>query len=135
VYDLPEYLKNIHAGPEPEEQCPSLWLFIGLSLRELEKRFIKETLDALAGHRRKTAKILGISERNLRYRLNSEEGAWSSFSKTVLSFCSIRLASFVSKIFDISSIKQGYSLRGTKWIQYLHRHREWIRRSCRGGVR
>jgi transcriptional regulator of acetoin/glycerol metabolism len=22
VYDLPEYLKNIHAGPEPEEQCP-----------------------------------------------------------------------------------------------------------------
>jgi two-component system response regulator AtoC len=72
VHDLPEYLKNIHVSPAPEEQCLSLRPFIGLSLRELEERFIKETLDALAGHRRKTAKILGISERNLRYRLNSE---------------------------------------------------------------
>jgi two-component system response regulator AtoC len=75
VHDLPEYLKNIQVGLTPEEQCLSLRPFIGLSLRELEDRFIKETLDALAGHRRKTAKILGISERNLRYRLNSGEGA------------------------------------------------------------
>lgn len=71
VYDLPEYLKNIKVPIVTAENSPSLHPFVGMSLRDLEEKFIYETLDAMDGHRRNTAKVLGISERNLRYRLNS----------------------------------------------------------------
>ncbi|WP_028583743.1 sigma-54-dependent transcriptional regulator [Desulfogranum mediterraneum] len=70
VEDLPEHLKNMPLSPSAGSQSLSLQPFVGLTLRELEEKFIQETLKAYDGHRRKTAEALGISERNLRYKLN-----------------------------------------------------------------
>jgi two-component system, NtrC family, response regulator AtoC len=73
VQDLPDNVKSNSVTPLPESQTLGLAPFVGLTLRELENKFIDETLSALQGHRRKTAETLGISERNLRYRLNVEK--------------------------------------------------------------
>lgn len=73
VQDLPEYLKNPPLNSSTEQEELSLRSFVGLSMRELEDKFIQETLNAHDGHRKKTAETLGISERNLRYRLNTEK--------------------------------------------------------------
>ncbi|WP_420805050.1 helix-turn-helix domain-containing protein [Waddlia chondrophila] len=43
---------------------------MGLSLRELEKQLIIETLLAHNNNKKKTAEILGISPRTLRNKLN-----------------------------------------------------------------
>lgn len=43
---------------------------IGLSLKEVEKLIIKETLKLNNGHRKTTAQMLGISERGLRNKIN-----------------------------------------------------------------
>lgn len=72
VQDLPEHLKSMPITPSPDSEELSLSPFVGITLRELEDKFIQETLDAMNGHRRKTAEVLGISERNLRYRLNTD---------------------------------------------------------------
>lgn len=71
VQDLPEHLKFMSVIPSTDSEELSLHPFVGLTLRELEDQFISETLDAMNGHRRKTAEVLGISERTLRYRLNT----------------------------------------------------------------
>ncbi len=47
---------------------------IGQSLEEITREVILKTLEAMAGNRRKTAEVLGISERNLRYKLKEYEG-------------------------------------------------------------
>ncbi|TKB06689.1 sigma-54 dependent transcriptional regulator [Desulforhopalus sp. IMCC35007] len=73
VEDLPENIKSSSLNFSPDQHEVSLRPFVGLSMRELEEKFINETLKFLNGHRRKTAETLGISERNLRYRLNSEK--------------------------------------------------------------
>ena len=73
VEDLPENIKSSSLNFSPDQHEVSLRPFVGLSMRELEEKFIDETLKFLNGHRRKTAETLGISERNLRYRLNSEK--------------------------------------------------------------
>lgn len=73
VQDLPDNLKNMSAILAADSDTLTLQPFVGLSLREIEDKFIAETLEALNGHRRKTAELLDISERNLRYRLNSEK--------------------------------------------------------------
>lgn len=72
VQDLPENLKSSSLNLSSDQHELSLRPFVGLSMRELEEKFIKETLEVLNGHRRKTAETLGISERSLRYRLNSD---------------------------------------------------------------
>ncbi|HLC40774.1 MAG TPA: sigma 54-interacting transcriptional regulator [Methylomirabilota bacterium] len=43
----------------------------GLSLRELERRYILKTLEEVGGNRTRAAKILGISLRGLQYKLKS----------------------------------------------------------------
>ena len=43
---------------------------LGISLHELEKRFILETLDTQHRNKSKTASILGISQRTLRNKLH-----------------------------------------------------------------
>ncbi|MGD8371662.1 MAG: sigma-54 dependent transcriptional regulator [Syntrophobacterales bacterium] len=42
---------------------------VGLSLAEMEKEMIRQTLAHTGGHRKRTAEILGISERDLYYKL------------------------------------------------------------------
>ncbi|MBO8170806.1 MAG: sigma-54-dependent Fis family transcriptional regulator [Bacillaceae bacterium] len=71
VSDLPRQV--VEASIEAEfysSEDPSRITFrFGTSLREVEKRFILFTLDKLDGHRKKTAEVLGISERGLRQKL------------------------------------------------------------------
>ncbi|MFP3871193.1 MAG: helix-turn-helix domain-containing protein, partial [Syntrophobacteria bacterium] len=42
---------------------------VGLSLAEVEKEMIRQTMEQTGGHRKRTAQILGISERDLYYKL------------------------------------------------------------------
>jgi DNA-binding NtrC family response regulator len=42
---------------------------VGLSLAEIEREMISQTLEHTGGHRKRTAEILGISERDLYYKL------------------------------------------------------------------
>jgi len=42
---------------------------VGLSLGEMEREMIRQTLEHTGGHRKRTAEILGISERDLYYKL------------------------------------------------------------------
>lgn len=72
IHDLPASLKD--SGPVAHDgELPSLKPFVGMTLQQLQDLFIQETLETMDGHRRKTAEVLGISERNLRYRLNTPD--------------------------------------------------------------
>jgi DNA-binding NtrC family response regulator len=51
------------SGPSPDSLPP------GLTLLELERRYIVETLRRMGGDRARTARALGISVRTLQYRL------------------------------------------------------------------
>ena len=59
--------------PERLQQESSLsdvfGLSAGLSLAEVEKEMIRQTLEHTGGHRKRTAQMLGISERDLYYKL------------------------------------------------------------------
>lgn len=70
VKDLPAYL-NKQEGQERDKA--TLSSYVGYSLKELEKHFILETLSKENGHRKNTAKMLGISERSLRDKLKQYE--------------------------------------------------------------
>jgi two-component system response regulator AtoC len=63
--------------PERIQQKPSpaglAGLSPGRSLAEVEKEMIRQTLAHTGGHRRRTAQILGISERDLYYKLKKYE--------------------------------------------------------------
>ncbi|MBW1980372.1 MAG: sigma-54-dependent Fis family transcriptional regulator [Deltaproteobacteria bacterium] len=49
---------------------PSRWTMpVGRSLAEMEREMIRQTLQQTHGHRKETARILGISERDLYYKL------------------------------------------------------------------
>jgi len=48
-------------------------IYIGENLKEAEKKIIKKTLEVQQGNRKKTAEILGISERGLRYKISEYE--------------------------------------------------------------
>lgn len=50
---------------------------VGMTLHELEERAIQETLKMTNGNRTQTARILGLSVRALRYKLNAKEGELS----------------------------------------------------------
>jgi DNA-binding NtrC family response regulator len=59
--------------PQSLQRKPSLpevsGISVGLSLVEVEKEMIRQTLEHTGGHRKRTAQILGISERDLYYKL------------------------------------------------------------------
>jgi len=60
---LPERLRR-------ESELPAVaGVSVGLSLAEMEKEMIRRTLERTGGHRKRTAEILGISERDLYYKL------------------------------------------------------------------
>ena len=54
----------------PESKDSALGIEVGLSMKEAEKKLIFETLRETGGNRTKAAKILGISIRTLRNKLN-----------------------------------------------------------------
>ncbi len=56
-------------GPASLDSARSLKSFVGVSLDELERVFILETLRSTGGNREETAKILGLGERTLYRRL------------------------------------------------------------------
>jgi DNA-binding NtrC family response regulator len=60
---LPEALRQ---GPAV---CGDARVPAGLTLEEVEKETIRQTLERTAGHRKKAAQLLGISERDLYYKL------------------------------------------------------------------
>jgi len=59
--------------PESLQRKPSLpevsGISVGLPLVKVEKEMIRQTLEHTGGHRKRTAQILGISERDLYYKL------------------------------------------------------------------
>ena len=68
VSDLPkELLYNIDIGDSGRDQIP---VYIGEKLDDIEKKVILETYEFFQNNKRKTAKTLGISERNLYNKLN-----------------------------------------------------------------
>lgn len=58
--------------PAPPTSAGPGWL-VGSTLREIERWAIEETLKITTGNREETARILGISERNLYRKLNEYE--------------------------------------------------------------
>lgn len=66
--DLPQSLSRSEAGAGRSD-CVFAEDLVGLPLREAEKRVIAATLDREGGHRKRTAKILGISEKGLRNKI------------------------------------------------------------------
>ncbi len=57
-------------GLQQKSALPGVTKFsVGLSLAEVEKEMIRKTLERTGGHRKRTAQMLGISERDLYYKL------------------------------------------------------------------
>lgn len=63
---LPDKIRLSRPQITLEDELNSL---VGLSLEEMEKRMIKKYLELNSGHRKNTAKMLGISERGLRNKM------------------------------------------------------------------
>ncbi|WP_314733448.1 sigma-54 dependent transcriptional regulator [Anaerobacillus sp. CMMVII] len=68
ITDLPPQLRET-TRTQLISDSGDITSFVGMTLKELEKRFILETLKANGNHRKKTALMLGISERGLREKL------------------------------------------------------------------
>ncbi|MCC5912322.1 MAG: sigma-54-dependent Fis family transcriptional regulator [Clostridiaceae bacterium] len=68
VKDLPMEVKKKTLSTFTYNQNP-IEAFVGLSLDDMEKLLIEATLNRNKGHRKKTAEVLGISERGLRNKL------------------------------------------------------------------
>ena len=66
------YIESGRINSKPVEKAEGIGLkpFVGLTLAELEKRLIIETLHAQQDNRTKTAEVLGISIRTLRNKLH-----------------------------------------------------------------
>ncbi|MBM7095770.1 sigma-54-dependent Fis family transcriptional regulator [Bacillus sp. H-16] len=69
--DLPPGIKQ--GLTIPSEDSGTLEKYVGLTLKELETKFIMATLEHNEGHRKNTAKMLGISERSLRDKVKALE--------------------------------------------------------------
>ncbi|MBN6188106.1 sigma-54-dependent Fis family transcriptional regulator [Aneurinibacillus sp. BA2021] len=72
--DLPEYVQQHTLAPAAaaladDEPSPRLYIPIGTSMKEIEKRAIAATLHHCNWHRQETARILQISERSLRDKI------------------------------------------------------------------
>lgn len=71
VDDLPETIES--AKNTAGKQNNFSHIKAGLTLKEVEKEQIKQTLDFCGWHRKQTAEMLGISERGLRDKINLYE--------------------------------------------------------------
>jgi two-component system, NtrC family, response regulator AtoC len=72
VHDLPHQFQEVsmHSMWPEGKQLSIFDQLVGYKIEEVEKELILATLKANNGHRRKTAEMLGISERGLRNKLN-----------------------------------------------------------------
>jgi two-component system response regulator FlrC len=66
---------------ENDETETSLKIKLGMSLAEVEKLLILETLKSVNGSQKKAAEILGVSTRTLRNKLNEYKQLTSDLSK------------------------------------------------------
>ena len=64
------YRGTIEPGHLNLDPYPSCALPVGITLQELEKKYILDTLSLQGGNRTKTAEVLGISTRTLRNKLH-----------------------------------------------------------------
>ncbi len=69
--DLPQQFKS--GMSTFGDRTEALEAHVGKSLKEIEKKFILATLEHNSGHRKNTAKMLGISERSLRDKIKLYE--------------------------------------------------------------
>ncbi|WZL74407.1 sigma-54 dependent transcriptional regulator [Clostridiaceae bacterium 35-E11] len=69
IEDLPEDLVERYKLHQHANNGNILPIEIGTSLSDIEQKVILKTLEAMEQNRRKTAEVLGISERALRYKL------------------------------------------------------------------
>src|SRR5262249_15248969 len=68
--DLPPEVSGLSGGPAPAlAQLPAQGCELDLVLGELERRLILQALERTGGIRKGAAKLLGVSFRSLRYRL------------------------------------------------------------------
>jgi two-component system response regulator AtoC len=75
VQDLPESVSG-HSVCTLGKQSGIIPVPIGTTLKEAERLLVEHTLEYHQGNRRKTAETLGMSERNLRYKIKEyQEGA------------------------------------------------------------
>jgi DNA-binding NtrC family response regulator len=66
---------------ENDETETSLKIKLGMSLAEVEKLLILQTLKSVNGSQKKAAEILGVSTRTLRNKLNEYKQLTSDLSK------------------------------------------------------
>lgn len=69
--DLPEEILNNKKSIEPNQYFMGVKL--GMTMAEIERRAIESTLEYVGGNRKETARVLGVSERSVRYKLKSYE--------------------------------------------------------------
>lgn len=67
IEDLPDNVLDLTSQPDIEED--GFYIGIGMTLSEIEKESILKTIEYYKGNRKLTAKCLGISDRNLQYKL------------------------------------------------------------------
>ena len=67
--DLPDEVTSLYKDPYVLMDPSIIPIKTGQSLHAIEKQVIIETLEVMDGNRRKTAEILGISERSLHYKI------------------------------------------------------------------
>jgi len=85
VQQIPWLLDELREGLEAEikQSCGSLDL-AGVSLEELERRAILDTLDRQQGNQSQAARILGISDRTLREKIKRYRGQQESAAAVLL---------------------------------------------------
>lgn len=72
--DLPRRMRNGTAGSNPDGMTvPAEWMTPGeiLPLAEMEKRYIRQVLEATGGNKKKASELLGITRKTLYSRLES----------------------------------------------------------------
>lgn len=69
--DLPRKTFEEKMTPHVLEGADWIPVKVGMSMAEVEEQVIKKTLGAMDNNKRKTAEVLGISERSLRYKVKA----------------------------------------------------------------
>jgi DNA-binding NtrC family response regulator len=67
VFDIPEHIRNA------DEKATQSVFEAGMTIEQMEKEAIRQTLEATDGHRRETAKRLGLSVRTLQRKIKQYE--------------------------------------------------------------
>lgn len=71
VSDLPDNVVHKRTKETPTQYFMGVKL--GMTMAEIERKAIEATMEYVGGNRKETAKVLGVSERSVRYKLKSYE--------------------------------------------------------------